>query len=168
MNIPGKTSFWPFWPFLGQKYIACGDKMVFSEVFGLFLPIFRSHKLSVEIGDRQELLANIMCHLPPEDSENSIANTGYFFLVPRSAVGTYGLVSVRPFLCPSVRSAEISKSVHRNFFIFGTKLGLPNATEVTFSDFGLFLSKNDHFWPKINVLANFSKSVHRIFLILHI
>ena len=26
--------------FLGQKYIACGDKMVFSEVFGLFLPIY--------------------------------------------------------------------------------------------------------------------------------
>ena len=21
----GKFLFWPFWPFLGQKYIACGD-----------------------------------------------------------------------------------------------------------------------------------------------
>ena len=23
----GKFSFWPFWPFFGQKYIACGDKI---------------------------------------------------------------------------------------------------------------------------------------------
>ena len=42
---------------------------------------------------------------------------------------------VRPSVCSSVRSAENSKSVHRNFLIFGTKLGLPNAMEVTFSDF---------------------------------
>ena len=35
-----KTLFWPFWFFLGQKNIACGDKMVFSEVFGLFHPLF--------------------------------------------------------------------------------------------------------------------------------
>ena len=40
MKVPGKISFWPFWPFLGQKYIACGDKMVFSEVFGLLHPIY--------------------------------------------------------------------------------------------------------------------------------
>ena len=74
----------------------------------------------------------------------------------------------------SVRSAEISKSVHRNFLIYGTKLGLPNATEVTFSDFarkipfGRFwpiLVKKWPFWPKINVSAIFSKSVHRIALI---
>ena len=85
--------------------------------------------------------------------------------------------SLRPSVRSFVRSAEISKSVHRNFLIFGTKLGLPNATEVTFSDFarkipfGRFwpiLVKNGHFWPKINVSANFSKSAHRIFLILHI
>ena len=37
-----------------------------------------------------------------------------------------------------------------------------------FGRFGPFWSKNGHFWPKINVLANFSKSGHRIFLILHI
>ena len=99
------------------------------------------------------------------------------FLVPCSAVGTYGLACVRPSVRPFVCSAEISKSVHRNFLFFGTKLGLPNATEVTFSDFarktpfGRFwpvLVKNGHFWPKINVSANFSKFVHRIFLILHI
>ena len=35
-----KILFWQFWPFFGQKYIACGDKIVFSEVFGLFLPIY--------------------------------------------------------------------------------------------------------------------------------
>ena len=57
------------------------------------------------------------------------------FLVPRSAVGTYGLAFVRAFVRLCVRSAEISKSVHRNFLKFGIKLGLPNATEVTFSDF---------------------------------
>ena len=58
--------------------------------------------------------------------------------------------SLRPcvsaFVCAFVRSAEISKSVHRNFLIFGTKLGLPNVTEVTFSDFArkiLFC----RFWP---------------------
>ena len=56
------------------------------------------------------------------------------FLVPRSAVGTYGLAFVRACVCAFVGSAEISKSVHRNFLIFGTKLGLPNATEVTFSE----------------------------------
>ena len=47
--------------------------------------------------------------------------------------------SFRVYVCPSVRpfvrSAEISKSVHRNILIFDTKLGLPNATGVTFSDF---------------------------------
>ena len=85
--------------------------------------------------------------------------------------------SVRPPVRPFVCSAEISKSVHRNFLIFGTKLGLPNAPEVTFrilpeksrlAIFGLFSSKNGHFWLKINVLDNFSKCTHRIFLVLHI
>ena len=32
----GKFLFWPFWPFLGQKYIPCGDIIW----FGLFLVIF--------------------------------------------------------------------------------------------------------------------------------
>ena len=35
----------------------------------------------------------------------------------------------------SVRHAEISESVHRNFLKFGLKLGVPNAPEVTFLDF---------------------------------
>ena len=89
----------------------------------------------------------------------------------------YGLAFVRASVCAFVRSAEISKSVHRNSLIFGTKLGLPNATEVTFSDFarkipfGRFwpiLLKNGHFRPKTNVSTNFSKSTPRIFLVLHI
>ena len=105
------------------------------------------------------------------------ATFGPFGPPPRSVVGTYGLASVRSSIRPSVRSAEISKSVHRNFLIFGTKLGLPNATEVTFSDFarttpfGRFwpiFVKNGLFWPKINVSANFSKSTHKIFLVLHL
>ena len=33
----GKFLFWPFWPFLGQKCIACGD-IIYG--FGLFLAIF--------------------------------------------------------------------------------------------------------------------------------
>ena len=56
-----------------------------------------------------------------------------------------------------VRSAEISKSVHRNFlFFFGTKLGLPNATEVTFSDFArkILLGR---FWPILVKKGQFLK-----------
>ena len=34
----GKFLFWPFWPFLGQKYIACGDIIWLWAVFGHFLP----------------------------------------------------------------------------------------------------------------------------------
>ena len=54
--------------------------------------------------------------------------------------------SFRPSVRVFVRSAEISKSVHRNFLIFGTKLGLPNATEVTFSDFARKIPFG-RFWP---------------------
>ena len=36
--VSGKFLFWPFWPFLGQKYIACGDIIWFWAVFGHFLP----------------------------------------------------------------------------------------------------------------------------------
>ena len=31
--------FWSFWPFFGQKYIACGDKLRFLTIFDQFLPI---------------------------------------------------------------------------------------------------------------------------------
>ena len=31
----GKFLFWPFWPFLGQKYIACGDIIWFLAENGL-------------------------------------------------------------------------------------------------------------------------------------
>ena len=40
------------------------------------------------------------------------------FLVPRRAVGTYGLAFVRPF----VRTLEISKTAHRIVLIFNAKL----------------------------------------------
>ena len=33
-----KFLFWPFWPFLVQKYIACGDIIWIWAVFGHFLP----------------------------------------------------------------------------------------------------------------------------------
>ena len=38
----GKFLFWAFWPFWGQKYIACGDIIWFWAVFGHFLPYRRS------------------------------------------------------------------------------------------------------------------------------
>ena len=64
---------------------------------------------------------------------------GLFFWFPAIASGTYKFTSVRAsvrtYVRASVRYSEISESVHRNFLKFGTKLGLPNATEVTFSDF---------------------------------
>ena len=34
MKVPGKIWLLPFWPFFGQKYIACGD------IIGFFLPFF--------------------------------------------------------------------------------------------------------------------------------
>ena len=33
-----KFLFWPFWPFLGKKYIACGDIIWFWAVYGHFHP----------------------------------------------------------------------------------------------------------------------------------
>ena len=51
-----------------------------------------------------------------------------------------------PCVRTSVRHTEISESVHRNFLKFGTKLGLPNATEVTFSDFARKIPFGP-FWP---------------------
>ena len=86
---------------------------------------------------------------------------------PAIASGTYKFTSVRESVRASVRAcvrySEISESFHRNFLKFGTKLGLPNATEVTFSDFARkipfgpfwanigpkmpFLAKKWTFWP---------------------
>ena len=41
-------------------------------------------------------------------------------------------INSHPYVCVSVRT----ESVHRNFLKFDTKVGLPNAIEMTFSDFG--------------------------------
>ena len=57
------------------------------------------------------------------------------FLVPLRAVGTYGLAFVRPSVRPCVRSAEISKSIHRNFLIFGTKLYLDKTKKMFQANF---------------------------------
>ena len=43
----GNFLFWPFWPFLDQKYIACGDLIWFWSVFGLSF----SSKLLMFLGD---------------------------------------------------------------------------------------------------------------------
>ena len=82
--------------------------------------------------------------------------------------------SFRPYVCLYVRYSEISESVHRNFLKFGTKLVLPNATEVTFSEksclahFGPIQVQKCPFRPKNDISANFQETSHKIFLILHI
>ena len=65
---------------------------------------------------------------------------------------------------PGFRYSEISESVHMNFLKFGTKLGVPNATEVTLSDFAR-RSKNELFSPKMDISANFLETSHRIFVL---
>ena len=57
------------------------------------------------------------------------------FWFPAIASGTYKFTSVRASVRPCMRYSEISESVHTNFLKFGTKLGLPNAREVTFLDY---------------------------------
>ena len=96
-----------------------------------------------------------------------------YFWFPAIASGTYKFTSVRP----CVRPSEISESVHRNFLKFGTKLVLPNATGSDIFGFcpknpvwpvlGQFRSKNALFSPKMDILANYSETSHRILLILH-
>ena len=64
------------------------------------------------------------------------------------------------------RGVPKSKSVPRNFLVFGTKFGPLNATEVKFLDFpeksclsffDPIWSEKCNFWPKISVSANFLK-----------
>ena len=68
------------------------------------------------------------------DSFRGTNHTVSCFLVPRDSERNL-LIHIRTSMRASVRASEISESVHRNFLKFGTKLGLPNATEVTFLDF---------------------------------
>ena len=56
-----------------------------------------------------------------------------YFLVPCDSEWKLQ-IHIRASVRASVRLSQISESVHRNFLKFGTKLGFPNATEVTFSD----------------------------------
>ena len=57
----------------------------------------------------------------------------FYFLVPRSAVGTYGLAFVRACVGSFVCSAEISKSVHRNFLFLA-------------QSWGFLMRRKWHFW----------------------
>ena len=78
------------------------------------------------------------------------------FWLPAIASGTYKFTSLRRCVCPYMRYSEISESVHRKFLKFGTKLGLPNATEVTFSDFARkipFVPFRANLGPKMPFLA---------------
>ena len=102
------------------------------------------------------------------------------FLVPRIAVGTYGLASVRSSVRPSVRPSVRERSQNPFIgifwflaeswgFLMRRKWRFRILVEKSrFGVFGPFMSKNGHFWPKINILANISKSGHRIFLVLYI
>ena len=43
---PGKFLFWPFWPFLGQKYIACSDiYIVLGSFWSSFSKMFLGDSL---------------------------------------------------------------------------------------------------------------------------
>ena len=127
---------WPGW--FGMEWPICGQKYaIFDHIW--HLGKFLAYNFQI-------LLWNLAIFGPPHRGWDL-----WFSLRP----------SVRPYVRPSVRTQEISKSVHRNFLIFGRKLGLPNATEVTFSVFGRkipfwrfwpfyvkkwpFLAKNQHF-----------------------
>ena len=150
--------------------------MVFLEVFGQFLPICWCCMVKFCY------MNNIYC-LFIRKNEFKILTSKFWtrfgpFLVPRSAVGTYGLAfvrpSVRPFVRSSVRPAEISKFVHKNFLFLAQSWGFlmwPKglfrilAEKSRLAVLAYFCKKNAHFWPKINVSANFSKSSHRIFCI---
>ena len=54
------------------------------------------------------------------------------FLVPCTGVGTYGLAFVSVSVRASGHPVEIWESLHKSFLIFATKLGLFNATEMSF------------------------------------
>ena len=98
------------------------------------------------------------------------------FLVPCIAVGTYGLAFVRSSVRSSVRQRSQNLFIWIYWFLaqsWGFLIQrkwrfriLPEKS--CLAVIGLFLSKNGHFWPKINVSAYFSKSPHRVFLVLHI
>ena len=45
----GKFLFWPFWPFLGQKYIACCDIIWFWAVLAIFFQTVDDFLLSFVI-----------------------------------------------------------------------------------------------------------------------
>ena len=84
-----------------------------------------SVKICLFLGQNQHL----SLYLP----NGSLNFADFWFLAIAS--GTYKFTSVRTSVRASVRPSEISESVHRNFLKYGTKLGLPNATEVIFLDF---------------------------------
>ena len=67
----GKFLFWPFWSFLGQKYIACGDIIWFWAFFAIFFQTVDDLLLIFVIG------------------------------LSASAAEAYGFTLVRPFVRPS-------------------------------------------------------------------
>ena len=79
-----------------------------------------------------------------------IPNISFFSIIhvfgpPRSGWDLW--FRLRPYVRSFVRTVEISESVHRIVLIFGTKLGLNNATEVTVSDFSKKKSRLAVFGP---------------------
>ena len=60
--------------------------------------------------------------------------------------------------------------LHEQYLLFiNEKNEFKILTSKFLTRFGPFFGKkNGHFWPKINVTANFAKSSHKILLVLHI
>ena len=162
----GKFLFWPFWPFLGQKYIACDDIIwPFSSKPLMIFCYVLLFKLSLlfKTGQWKFLFWQ--------------KNRGHFrtlFGPPQRGWDLW--FSLRPFVRPSVRQRSQNPFIGIFWFLAQSWAFLMQGKwhfrilpeKSRLAVFGPFWSKNGHFWPKINVLANFSKSVHRIFFILYI
>ena len=67
--------------------------------------------------------------------------------------------------CAWQHISKIAHQVSANLFIMFHGHALLFGHCLWLAVLGLFLSKNDYFWQKINVLVNFPKSSHRIFLV---
>ena len=97
---------------------------------------------------------------------------------PRSGIGTYEFTLVRSFVRPSVRSFFRTRSQNPFIGLFWflaqscSIISIGNifafSQKSRFRHFGTKSAKKLPFWPKTLILTIFSKSVHRISLVLHV
>ena len=88
---PGKFLFWPFWPFFGQKYIACGDIIWFWAVLGHFLP------------NRWSFFVNFW--------SLGFSRKAYGFTLVRACVRASVRTSVTPYL--EIRASDFDDFLHK-------------------------------------------------------